>query len=290
MPAVAKWLLARPQNAIIALAVSLLLPAPQLTSGAILVALLLARGPRPTVIAAAVAAAAIAAATAILGGSLAIMLVLMAATWLPLAALATLLAVTRSLTLVVQVTVILALAGLLAMQLAIPDAEAFWQPYLETMSTSLRQGGIDVNMALLTPEIMTMSAVLAHWLLYTVGLLLGYALYRALPGDGADYGRFRDLDLGRVIAGLAAAISLLALLTQAVAMQNAAFLVFATFTLQGLAILHWLKSRGLLPGGALVATYVLLPLLQVLVISVLALVGFTDAWMRLRRRDIEKQG
>ena len=40
MQALAAWLVARPQNAVLGLAVTLLLPAPQLTSGVILVLLL----------------------------------------------------------------------------------------------------------------------------------------------------------------------------------------------------------------------------------------------------------
>ena len=42
--ALAAWLVARPQNAVLGLAVTLLLPAPQLTSGVIMVLLVLAQG------------------------------------------------------------------------------------------------------------------------------------------------------------------------------------------------------------------------------------------------------
>jgi len=41
--ALAKWLLARPHNAVLALALTLILPAPQLTSGAVMVLLVLAQ-------------------------------------------------------------------------------------------------------------------------------------------------------------------------------------------------------------------------------------------------------
>ena len=40
-------------------------------------------------------------------------------------------------------------------------------------------------------------------------LLLGYAAYRTLPGEIADYGRFRNLNFGRVLASILAVTSIL---------------------------------------------------------------------------------
>ena len=59
---------------------------------------------------------------------------------------------------------------------------------------------------------------------------------------------------------------------------------YYVFWLQGLAIVHWMHAEGLLPLAAVVAVYILLPLLQVLLITVLAVLGFTDAWFGYRRR------
>ena len=214
----------------------------------------------------------------------------MATTWLPAVVLASLLRATRSLTLVVQLLVIFAVVAVVLLHVAIPDADAFWQPYLEATSTLLQQQGVELDTTLLTAEIMMMSAVLGYWLLFTLSLLLGNALYRAAPGERTEFGRFRDLDLGRVIAVLGVVLALLAFAIQSVVLKNVAFLVFATFTLQGLALLHWLKDRGVVPVAVLVATYVLLPLLQELIVAVVALLGFADAWLQFRRRDIGKQG
>ena len=88
MPAIAAWLVARPQNAVIALAATLLLPAPQLTSGVIMVLLVLAHGTRQAVLEALIAAAAILLTSAIVGVSLPSILALMAGTWLPVMLLA----------------------------------------------------------------------------------------------------------------------------------------------------------------------------------------------------------
>lgn len=284
MQAFAAWLVARPQNAVLGLAVTLLLPAPQLTSGAIMAMLVLAQGPRLAAIEAGVTAAGLLAIQWLFGQSLPAMLTLMAGTWVPVTILAIVLATTRSLTLTMQVWVIVTLLGLFGFYVVVTDPAAFWQPYLDVMAEVVRQQNLQLNTELLTAEAMTVSAALAFWLLYAAGLLFGYALYRRLPRETGEYGRFRDLNLGRVIAFTTALASLLAFVVDAAWLLNGALVLFVVFWLQGLAIVHWMHAQGLLPLAAVVAVYVLLPLLQVLLITVLAVLGFTDAWFGYRRR------
>ena len=284
MQRLAAWLVARPQNAVMGLAVTLLLPAPQLTSGVIMVLLVLAQGMRQAVIEALVAAAALLTTSLIFGVSVASLLTLMAGTWVPVLLLAVLLINSRSLTLTLQVTVILAVVALTGFYFVVVDPAAFWEPYLTTMAEIARQSGLELNQELLDAEVMTVSAVLAFWMLYVAGLLLGYGLYRKLPKETDEFGRFRDLNFGRVIAFTMALASLLAFVVGGTWLQNVAFVLFATFWLQGLAIVHWLHAEGKLPLGAVVAVYVLLPLLQVLVFTALAIIGYMDAWFGFRRR------
>ena len=287
MQAIAKWLVARPHNAVLGLAVTLLLPAPQLTSGAIMVLLILVQGIRLAVIEAIVAAPVLAVAFVLFGGTLASVIVLMAVTWVPVMLLAVSLATMRSLTLTLQMTVIVAVAALLVFQIAVPDPTAFWQPYLDIMAAVIRENGLQLDTELLTADVMTISAVLVFWMLYTVALLIGYWLYQQLPGEVHDFGRFRDLNFGRVIAFTMLLASLLALVIDATWLQNVAFVTFVMFMMQGLAIIHWLHGEGILPVAALVAVYVLLPFLQVLLVMVLALIGYADAWFGFRRRMIK---
>lgn len=287
MQAIAKWLVARPHNAVLGLAVTLLLPAPQLTSGAIMVLLILVQGIRLAVIEAIVAAPVLAVAFVLFGGTLASVIVLMAVTWVPVMLLAVSLATMRSLTLTLQMTVIVAVAALLVFQIAVPDPTAFWQPYLDIMAAVIRENGLQLDTELLTADVMTISAVLVFWMLYTVALLIGYWLYQQLPVEVHDFGRFRDLNFGRVIAFTMLLASLLALVIDATWLQNVAFVTFVMFMMQGLAIIHWLHGEGILPVAALVAVYVLLPFLQVLLVMVLALIGYADAWFGFRRRMIK---
>jgi uncharacterized protein YybS (DUF2232 family) len=66
--------------------------------------------------------------------------------------------------------------------------------------------------------------------------------------------------------------------------QNVAFVLFVVFWLQGLAIVHWMHAQQMLPVGAVAAIYVLLPFLQVLLITGLGILGYMDAWFEFRRR------
>ena len=127
MPAFAAWLLAKPQNAVLGLAVTLLIPwvPPQLTSGVILALLVVAQGPRMAVIEALVAAALMIMVSLLFGVPVASIVVLATVAWVPVLLLAVLLVTTRSLTLTTQVSVILAVAGLLGFHVVVADPVAF---------------------------------------------------------------------------------------------------------------------------------------------------------------------
>ncbi len=284
MQAIAAWLVARPQNAVIGLAVTLLLPAPQLTSGVIMVLLVLGQGTKLALIEACIAASVLLTVSLIFGVSISSIVTLMAGTWVPVLLLAALLLGSRSLALTVQVSVIIAALTLLGFYIVVVDPVAFWQPYMTMMAELVEQNNLQLNLELLTAEVMTVSAVLAFWMLYTAGLLLGYALYKRLPQETSEFGRFRNLNLGRVIAFTMAVMSILAFFVDAAWLQNLAFILFVVFWIQGLAIVHWMHAEGLLPLAALIAVYVLLPFLQVLLMTALAAFGYMDAWFSFRRR------
>lgn len=284
MQALASWLVLRPQNAVLGLAVTLLLPAPQLTSGVIMVLLVLAQGTRLAVIEALIAAAVLLTVSLLFGVSIVSMTALIVGTWVPVLLLAMLLLGARSLTLTMQMSVIVTVVALLGFYVVVDDPAAFWQPYVVQMTELARQNNLQLNTELFSAEVMTISAALAFWMLYIIGLLLGYALYRRLPRETGEFGRFRDLNFGRVIALTLALASVLAFLIDVAWLQNVAFVLFVMFWVQGLAIVHWLHGQGMLPLAALIAVYVLLPFLQVLLMTALAVFGYTDAWFEFRRR------
>ncbi len=292
MQALAKWLVARPQNAVLALAATLYLP---VLSGICMVVLVLRQGVRVAVVEGVIAGVLL-ALIALVAGTPVMQIVVSALTsWLPAVFLAAILLATRSLTLALQVSVLVAAAVALGFHIVVDDMVAYWQPAMEFMADWFRESKLHEQAQLIETEpasvahTLTIVFVLASWTLSALYLLFGYRLTQALPEETGDYGRFCDLNFGRVIALIMAVTSLLAFASGMVWLQSIAFVIFAVFWLQGLAVVHWLFVDGELPLFVVIMTYVLMPILHVFLMLALAVVGYTDAWFVYRRRVAAKQ-
>jgi len=292
---VATWLVARPQNAVLALAATLLLPLLQFVSGAFMVVLVLRQGARLAAIEGVLAATILMAVSLIVGAPVVHVLDSVLTTWVPALMLAVILQSTRSLTLTFQVSSILAVVAVLAFHLIVDDVVAFWQAPVAMLLEWARVNNLREQAEILTADpqatanMMMLAVVLTRWTIYSVFLLVGYMLYRQLPDESGRYGRFCDLNFGRVIAITMALTSVLAFATGVVWIQNIAVVFFAVFWLQGLAIVHWLHIDGHLPLFVVIVTYVLMLVLHVFLFSALAVLGYTDAWFRYRRRATKQQ-
>ena len=289
MQAIAAWLVARPLNAVLGLAATISLAYLSFLSGIVLVLLVLKQGTRIAVVELVAAFALVAAIGLVVGTPVAAVLAGAIAVWLPALLLGVLLSLTRSLTLTLQVAAIVAVAAMIGFIVAVDDPVAYWQRTLEAVVEVWRRLGLNEQADLVASEIvaiaqqMTMLVVLTAWTVHSAACVLGYLLYRQLPEETARFGRFRDLNFGRVIAATMAVASVVALLSGAVWLQNIAFVMFGMFWLQGLAIVHWLHGEGHLPVFGVVAVYVLMPFLNVVLMMGLAVTGYIDAWFRLRR-------
>ena len=289
MQAVARWLVARPLNAILALAAT---SSPYLgfLSSVLIVLFVLRQGVRVAVFEAMLAGLLLAVVSVMVGTPVSVVLAVAIVFWLPAMLLATLLTVTSSLTLTLQVSVVVTVLGMVAFFVAVGDPIAFWEAELLVAAEVWRELGanelarnLTEGQAVLAAQ-MTMFIVIMLWTIYTATFVLGYRLYRQLPGETARYGQFRDLNLGRVIAMTMAICSIVALLGDAVWLQNIAFVMFAIFWLQGLAIVHWMHGKGILPAFAVIMVYVLMLPLSAVIVVALAVVGYIDAWFDLRQR------
>ncbi len=293
MQAVAAWLVARPLNAILALAATISLSYLSFLSGVVLMLLVLRKGPRAAFIDAVLAGGLLAIVGLVAQVPLVTVLSGAVLMWLPAMLLAVILIATRSLTLALQMSVILAILAMIGFFLIVDDPAGFWRSILVTIVEVWRELGLAEQADLLDGQLdavaeqMTTIAVLTSWAVHSINCVLGYSLYRHLPGETSDYGRFRDLNLGRVIAITMALASVVAVLSAAVWLQNIAFVMFFVFWLQGLAIVHWMHGEGHLPVFGVIAVYVLMPFLNVILMMGLAVVGYIDAWFRLRRPRAE---
>jgi len=291
---IAAWLVGRPLNAILGLAATyiLFLPLASVFSGAVVALLVLRHGPRTALVEAALAAAVLATMALLSGSSAMAMIMAALLTWTPAYVLATALGHWRSLALTMQVSVIVALLALLGFYGVLGDPSEYWSNWLANDAASLfRELGLQEqavaiveNKAAIAQQ-MTVLFVFTMWSLFSFGLLLGNALYQASLGQKAIFGRFCDLNFGRVLALIMAVASVAAALSGAIWLRNFAFLVFVIFWIQGLAILHWLHADRQFPAIFLVVVYALIPLLSALPVISLAVVGYTDAWFGYRTRN-----
>ena len=289
MRAVASWLVARPLNGILVLAAT---SSPYLgfLSAALIVLLVLHDGTRVAALKAGAAGLLLAVIGVVVGTPPSVVAAVAVIYWLPAMLLATLLAVTRSLTLTLQVSALVAVLAMLLFFGIVGDPVAFWEAELGTAAEIWRNLGaveladsLSEGRAILAAQ-MTMFIVTLMWTIYAVTLVLGYKLFRQLPGETDRYGRFRDLNFGRVLALIMALCSVVALLTGAAWLQNIAFVMFAVFWLQGLAIVHWMHAREMLPGFAVAMVYVLMLPLSAVIVVALAVLGYIDAWFDVRHR------
>ena len=286
----ATWLVARPYNAVLGLAASLMLPFSALWSGAVLTLFALYYGVLRAVAYGVLALGLLVLVSMLFGRAPINVLADGASTWIPVLVLSVLLRHWRSVTLTAQVSVILGVAAILGIYLATGDPVAFWKEVLTQVAPVFQAMGLEEQAdALLTrqneiaPQ-MTVLAVFTYWSMALAVLMLGYALVQALPDREGAFGRFSDLNFGRVLAMVMAAASITAVLVSSAWLQDVAFFMFAAFWFQGLALVHWLHRAGRITAGVVVVVYVLLPFLNVLLVVALAVVGYGDAWFDYRRR------
>jgi hypothetical protein len=289
MPSVAAWLLARPQNAVLALALTMLVPFLPIISGAILVLLALQQELQRVLVTVALAGLVLVFVILVSGSSPLLALIDVATFWLPILALARIMRATRSLTLTLQLAVIIVMAGMCAFFALNGDPVAFWQeviasnPVLQSLQLTTWQTALEVSDKQFAGVMTTLFAT-GIWFSLVGVIMLGYWLYQQLPGKTGEFGRFCDLNFGRVIALLLAISSIVGFAFDVIWIESIAILIFAVFWLQGLAMVHWLHASGFLPAVVLVAAYALTMVLSQYLFPALAILGYTDAWFRFRHR------
>ena len=256
LAAAAVWLVARPQNAVLALGLLLVLSGPAPTGSVVLVLLTLAQGTRLALLQAGSAVAVVTLVSLLVGSPMAPIVLTVAGVWVPSILLASLLLATRSLTLVMQVSAILMIAGLTGFMVVVSDPAAFWEPVLVWIDTQV-QGGTAQHRDVFTPENLLLMMAAAFWLFAIAALCLGNAWYAKLPERSAQFGRFRDLNFGRVIAAATLVFTVVAQLSGWSWAWIVGSFLFSVFAVQGVSLAHWLKAAGMLPAIVVIAAYVL---------------------------------
>lgn len=197
-----------------------------------------------------------------------------------------------SLTLALQVAVLLGLAGALAFMLWSPDPLAFWERVLGDLAERARTAGLQVEpsdlglgVAMVMTGMMAASAVASS----LAALFLGS--WWAGQHRGRTFGQeFQLLSMGRAISLLAVTLGLLFVFGVR-SMVDDLLLVMATgFIVQGLSVVHWHGARRGWPTFWPLALYlplVLLPAVAALEMLLLILVGLVDNGYSLRRSRVK---
>ena len=289
MQGLAVWLVARPERAVFILIATFLLPITQILGSAVLVLLILSRGPVRAALTAGVAFGAILVLVLVSQVSMTQLFQVVLTIWLPGMILALLLQRMRSLTLLLQTTVLMAMIVIVGLYVVLGDPAVYWHDVLQKFVVTWREAGLEQEADLfvqLLPYAPQMTGIFISivWLLHVVALLIGYAAYINLPNQSDEFGRFSDLNFGRVLALVLALVSIAAMISAVIWLQNIAFVLFMVFWLQGLAVLHWLRGVGRLPTAVLATVYVLTVLLGPLLATVVGVMGYTDTWFNYRSR------
>ncbi len=261
------------------------------TSAIVVVLLVLAKGVRSTALLVAAAGALIVVVQGLVAGvPMTTVIPGMIGIWLPALLLSVMLLFTRSLTLTLQLSILIAVLTITAIFVVAGNPVEYWVDELTKVVAALNEAQQYALAEWLEQQKqyagqMTMVAVFANWSVHTVAFVIGYKMYRLLPGDRPFYGRFRDLNLGKVIAIVMAIASVGGMLTDIDWLRNVAFIMFGAFWTQGLAIVHWLYGQQMMPRIGLVAAYTMLLsfILTAVTVMGLAIFGYLDAWFNLRR-------
>jgi hypothetical protein len=280
-----KWLAERRARRVLLIAAFFPLPFLGLVSAAIVVMTGALRGPREGLIDCAIALLLVVGLGVIAGTDPVFLGLTAAATWLVWLGLASIGGRFGSLTLAVQVAVILAVVGLCVFLLSVDDPAALWAVEIEKVYAQWADDSLVIEADVPAQARLMTGAVFGGVLLsILVPLLLGLSWAAQLTE--VDFGeQFRNLNLGMIIGGLAAVAGLLALV--GVETHGALMIFGVAFMLQGIAVLAWWvrvlgwPSWWWLP---LVLGPLAVPLLLVLIVTLLAALGFVDNWDGLRRR------
>jgi hypothetical protein len=283
--AIAKWLVARPQNAIPVLGITLLIPVLQPISGIIIVLLVLTHGVAGAFRQATLAAAIFAVALMLSGMPWQNVIMIITVTWVPLFVLGWAMLATRSFTLALQASVIVAVAAGVATGVLIDDAVALWQPVIDAWLKMVGSAAGDAA-ALRSPEFAeNLGAVFvaSAWFIYTLLFLAGYLLHSKMKEEVDAFGRIRDLNFGRVLASSLVLMIVLSAVTGSKLFDLAAIVLFATFLLQGWTLMYWTFTERKWPTGVFFAVSIVSVLIGYLS-ALLMMVGYLDAWFDIRRR------
>ena len=215
-----------------------------------------------------------------------------AATWIIAVSLGGLTGIFVSLTLSLQIAIVLAVLGLFVFAIMVSDTAAYWEGFLTDFLVQMADFGVRVaDTEALMSLAPVMSGMVAASVLTSsiVALLLG-SWWASNAGGPGFKAMFLQIRLGYFIGALAAVSGLAAVFGVSPLAANLLLVLGIGFVFQGLAVMHWQVAKRGWPWAFLLLVY--LPfcmgaLFAVMALFLLATVGFVDNWYGLRRTNAQ---
>ncbi|GMR16221.1 MAG: hypothetical protein BMS9Abin31_0536 [Gammaproteobacteria bacterium] len=180
------------------------------------------------------------------------------------------------------------------------DPAAYWLevinkqllPMLKEAGMQIQEGPKAEKLWLFMSKIMTGSALALFLALQTMSLLLARYWQALLYNPGGFGQEFRQLQFGKVVAGITLLVTVFAIATANELALNLFFIAIVLMMFQGLAVAHNLVAKCKLSPSLLIGMYVIMLFtLQQGAPGLLfiALIGLLDNWLNLRFRLCAKK-
>lgn len=215
--------------------------------------------------------------------------------WAPILLLGMLLRYSGSLSLTIQVALLVGILPLLMDKLFLADGG--WEVILASVQQSLSEAKVvteEEGKALVDWLNKWLTAFMAAGLFLqtSLALFLARSWQARLVNPGGFRSEFHELRVSRSVtyaATLAILLVVLAGADQWMIMRFVAAMLMVLFFLQGLAVLHALLARSQAGEAWLVGVYVLMLFALPYMAMTLAATGFADSWWNFRKADQGKQ-
>ena len=210
--------------------------------------------------------------------------------WLPVWLIAIVLREGRHISLAVEIAVLLGVVGVLVYYFINADPAAMWQQIMPRMvPQNAPVEGLQEKIAEMAPYMTGVAAAGAVFSML-LGLFLGRWWQAALYNPGGFKEEFLGLKVQPRIGFISLVLILVAYLSPGVVSQiawNTTILMFVLYVFIGTAVLHTVFAKMKIGQFAVPMFYITLFLIPHSLIPV-ALVGFSDTWLDIRKRTLNQ--
>jgi len=269
---------------------SLILPPLSYISGAIVALVTLRRGVSEGVFIAFVAMAALAGLSLLSTGNAIVAIVFGAVVWLPILVLSIVLRQTISLPITLAVATLICGLSVIAFHGVIGDTVEWWRNILgKVLSEAFQQPGVssaDVDMMKATSsQFMTSLMASALFMSMVFSLFLGRWWQATLYNPGGFKLEFHQFRVGKSIAILGALIMSWAMLapTPGGLASDLSIVISLYASVAGVALIHHWATATEANKAWIILLYLMLVIVAPQILVLLAILGFADAWLDIRR-------